>query len=480
MVDPKWEATFAGLAPLHQGVPDWFPRVMRYILNSLQRRDRFNLYNTRRLLGSGPDNGLNTSQLRDILQRFAGQGLRFTGAHAQKVILDTRLILFWRHFFLPACSTSPSDLSTFHAVLQAWRFDDLTANPIIKQLLLPSYRSFTKEFVTRQCLRSLFSDPEKYRQFVEWQVSQLSPASAKFYAAFLRGHQCPEQAHYGTNGWQSVCELWLALLVHPAYENRDGKIFLRLDTFKGFETPFRLAPTPPKPSGTHVSCLEPIRLITEHLLRGHAVPPLASNCHRTFPERQLDLLKEEAGELGDEIRQFIEWWQDAIGLGCIQRKLLPPKGCILTCSPVGKFFPLIIKQHDLEPLLERSLRFGLLANADEKHLTLSCLGRMFIGATKHDLEVKTVWARNVNRLSLRLGEGWSDELRRFLALVSTITGKGEYVVTPATLAKSGLKADLAILIIGGFTRLDPPRLARLTSWVTTGTDEAKKLHRVAN
>ena len=91
------------------------------------------------------------------------------------------------------------------------------------------------------------------------------------------------------------------------------------------------------------------------------------------------------------------------------------------------------------------------------------------------MEVRAIWARNVNRLSLRLGAGWSEGFHRFLDLLSTSCGNGEYMVTPASLAKSGLKADLAAVIIGGFTRLDVQRLERLNSWVMA--TEVKEISR---
>ena len=466
MVDPQWKTTFSWLAPLHQGLPDWFPKVINHVLRFLQGRDRFNLYNTCRALATKSDSRLNTHQLRDTLQRFVGQGLRFTGVHSQKVILDRRLILFWSRFLIPACETSLHDLSVFHAALQAWRFEDLTANPVIKQLMLPSYRSFTKEHVTRHCLQSLFSNPEKYRQFVDWQVSQLSQDSIELYTALRKGPQLALDIICNDNGWLAICELWNALLVHPSYETREEKIFLQLDTFKGFERPFHISPTAARPITTPESGLEPIRVITRQLLKGHTVPLSACNCGRTFFDRQLDLFRESAGNLIDETRRFLGWWYDTIGQGCISREELPASGCVLTLSSSGRYVPFIIEWRNLEHILETSLKFGLLTKDSENRLCLSRLGCMFISGAKPDLEVKTIWARNVNRLSLRLGECWSDGFHRFLNLLATSSGHGEYVVTPASLAKSGLKTDLALVIIGGFTWLDARRIERLSRWVT--------------
>jgi hypothetical protein len=143
---------------------------------------------------------------------------------------------------------------------------------------------------------------------------------------------------------------------------------------------------------------------------------------------------------------------------------LPPPGCIVTCSISGKYIPFIMERHNLEPILETSLKFGLLTRDDANNLTLSRLGRMFICGTKPEFEVKTIWARNVNRLSLHLGEDWSNGFHRLLDLLATSHGDGRYVVTPASLAKSGLKADLAMIIVSGFTRLDTLRTKRLSSW----------------
>lgn len=465
MVDPQWETTVACLAPLHEGLPDWFPKVINHVLRFLRGRDRFNLYSTCRALSTGSDTHLNTPQLRDTLQRFVGQGLRFTGSHAQKVILDKRLILFWSRFLIPACETSTPDLSVFHVVLRAWRFEDLTANPIMKQLLLPSYRSFTKEHVTKHCLQALFSNPGQYKQFVDWQVSQLSPAGVELYAALRQGPQLTRNIISLSDRWLAVCELWNALLVHPSYETRDGEIFLQLDTFKGFNTPVQFPPAAMKPTGTRESSLEPIRFITSQLVQGHVVPLSACNCKRTFPERQLDLFKESAGDIVDETREVLGWWYDAIGHGCILREGLPASGCILTRSPSGRYLPLIIERHNLEPILEASLKFELLMRDNENRLTLTNLGRLFITGIKSDHEVKTIWGRNVNRLSLRLGEGWSNGFRRFLELLATSYENDEYVVTPASLVKSGLTADQALVIIGGFTRLDTGRMERLRNWI---------------
>jgi len=465
MVDSQWKTIFAQLAPLHEGLPDWFPKVINHVLLFLKGRDRFNLYNTCRGLSTCPETQLSTQQLRDILQRFAGKGLRFTGSHAQKVILDKRLILFWSRFLIPACETTSYDLSVFRASLRAWRFEDLTANPIMKQLLLPSYRSFTKEYLSKHCLQALFSNPGEYKKFVDWQISHLSPAGVELYATVQQGPQPARKVICNNKEWLTVYELWNALLVHPSYgTTSDKEIFLQLDTFKGFKTPFQLTPETTKPIITPDPCLEPIRLITSQLLQGQSVPLPACNCKRTFPERQLALFKEEVGDLIVEIRQFFEWWHNTIDPGCIPREELPPPGCILTCSISGKYIPFIMERHNLEPILETSLKFGLLTRDDANNLTLSRLGRMFICGTKPEFEVKTIWARNVNRLSLHLGEDWSNGFHRLLDLLATSHGDGRYVVTPASLAKSGLKADLAMIIVSGFTRLDTLRTKRLSSW----------------
>ncbi|MFH1020582.1 MAG: hypothetical protein V1782_08265, partial [Pseudomonadota bacterium] len=435
---------------------------------------RFNLYNTCRTLATCcPETSLSTQQLRDTLQRFAGQGLRFTGSHAQKVILDKRLILFWNSFLIPSYETFSYDLSTFRAALRAWRFVDLTANPIMKQLLVPSYRSFTKEYLAKHCLHALFSSPKKYNQFVNWQTSHLSPAGGELYATLLQSPQPARKVIYNNEGWLAACELWDALLLHPAYNiTPDGEIFLQLEPFKGFKTPFRLEPSTTRPIITPDPCLEPIRLITNQLLQGQSVPLPACNCKRTFPERQLDLFREAAGSLIGEIRRFLEWWDETIGPGTIPREALPPPGCLLTCSTSGKYIPFIMERRDLEPILETSLKFGLLTREDSNNMTLSRLGRMFIYGTLHEFEVKTIWARNINRLSIHLGKGWSEGFHRLLDLLATSQGSGEYVVTPASLAQNGLKPALAMVIVSGFTRLDTRRTERLSSW--TNDNEGKK------
>lgn len=474
MVDSRWKTVFARLAPLHEGLPSWFPKAISHILRLLQERDRFNLYNTCRTFATCcPETSLSTQQLRDTLQRFAGQGLRFTGSHAHKVILDKRLILFWNNFLIPSYETFSYDLSTFRAALRAWRFVDLTANPIMKQFLLPSYRSFTKEYLARHCLQALFSNPETYKQFVDRQTLHLSQAGGELYATLLQGPQPAREIISNNEGWLAAYELWNALLIHPVYgTTNDGKIFLQLDTFKGFKTPFRLNVSTTRPIITPDPCLEPIRLITSQLLQGQAVPLLAFNCKRTFPERQLDLFREAAGNLIEEIRRFLEWWDDTIGSDSIPREALPPQGCLLTCSTSGDYIPFIMERHNLDPILETSLKLGLLTRDDSNNLTLSRLGRMLIYGTLHEFEVKTIWARNVNRLSIRLGEGWSYGFHRLLDLLATPKGSGEYVVTPASLAKNRLKTELAMVIFSGFTRLDTRRTERLRSW--TNDKEVEK------
>jgi len=476
MVGSQWKTAFARLAPLHEGLPGWFPKVINQVSRSLQGRDRFNLYNTSRFFASGPDpRPPDAPQLRDTFLRFVGHGLRFTGAHAQKVILNKRLIQFWSRFLIPTCETSSPDLSVFLAALRLWRFEDLTANPIIKELLPPAYRSFTKDEVTRHCLQALFSNPAKYKQFAEWQVAQLSPGGLELHAALRQGPRQARDIIFHNNDWQAVCELWHALLVHPAYETRDGEIFLQLDTFQGFKTPFQVEPKSAPPLNTPESSLESIRFLTDQLLSEHEVPLAARECKRTFPERQLDLFREHAGNLADTIRRFLGWWHEALGPPWIPRAKLPASGCLLACSTSGRYVPFIIEPYKLEPLLETSLQFGLLSRDDENRLTLSPLGRMFIDEPAPELEVQSIWARNVNRLSLRLGEGWGEGFHRFLELLATSRGHGAYRVTPASLAKSGLPVDQAIAIIGGFTRLEAKRIERLRSWVTDGA--GKKAHR---
>lgn len=458
--------SFARLISLHDGLPAWFPKVIRHILRFLQGRDRLNLYNTCRALAvCCPDLHLSTQQLRNTLQCFSGQGLRFTGSHAQKVIFDKRLVLFWNHFLIPACETSPHDLAVFQAALQEWRFKDLTKHPIMRPLLPPSYRSFTKESLARHCLRALFGNPNEYERFAEWQAAHLSPAGLELYSRVSQTPQAAQDIIRNSEGWPAVYELWNTLLLHPAYDTCEEKIFLRLGAFQGFTMPFRLTSETATPALPPDACLEPIQLITSRLLQDQIVSQSAGNCKRTFFERQLDIFKEGAGDSVEEIRQLLTWWQETIGSDGILPGALPPPGCLLVCSASGRYVPFMVARQTLKPLLETSLKFGLLTENDKSRLTLSPLGRLFISGRKPELGVKTIWARNIDRLSLHLGEGWGEGFRRFLRLLATTSQKGgEYVVTPASLANSGLRIDQVMVIISGFVRLDPQRQARLEHW----------------
>lgn len=460
---------FACIGPLHEGLPDWFPDVVGYVLRSLQGRDRFNLYNVYRSINTGICDRLYTKQLREAFTRLEGQGLRFIGRHSQKVVLDKQLVAFWSNFLAPARISASYDLSIFFIALSGWRFNELILNPILKAFLLPGYRSLPKKSLILHLMRTLFGTPYNYANFVSLQSKRLSSMANELYKVLSEGPKLMKEINLHS-AWTAAYELCRALLVYPSYITIEKNIYLKLDVFRGFETPRQIHAAKIKPLTEIGSCLEPIRIATTQLLQGENTPYSTRRTELTFPERQLALLKEEGSDCYEQIQILIEWWAKAVGTGTLPRETLLKANFCLTRSAAGMYCPLILTC-EINYILDIAEKFMLLRKCEDSRLAITPLGQMLAGKKILNHEMESVWARNLDRLTLRPGKGWNQAFYRLLGLIATKEDGGCYVVTPASLAKSRFTFEQIVVIIGGFTRLEARRGKRLQSWINRSHTE---------
>ena len=168
------------LLRIHEGLPVWFPYLITYILDCLRNRDRFNIYNARKMLcRSLPEQSIYTTDIRDVLSHFMDYGLDLRGRHQQIVMPQGQLIEFWKSFYLPAQSKLPSDLSFFAYQLRKKRHNDLINDDYFRKLLPANYKSLKKERLITLLLRAIFKSHEDYEAYCSFKKKELSHDALK-------------------------------------------------------------------------------------------------------------------------------------------------------------------------------------------------------------------------------------------------------------------------------------------------------------
>lgn len=451
---------------LHEGIPLWFPRLVSYILNSLQGKDRFNIYNASRSLNSmGQPPFIFATDIREVLEPFDGYGLSFSGNHKQKILLKKSLIHFWASFFLHVQTPSDYELGFFALMLQRRRFNDIVEDSYLRAHLPGGCRSLNKNCLIAILLKEVFSTPENHSEYEQNRLNHLSDTARKIYlnlSSVPIGLSVFAQ-EYGPNTPQAVYDLCEALLARPIYTDIEGKLHLHISRFRGFQIPYQFPVTSPLTYASIFECL--------NVALSHARMAIESGINESqdelyayqFPKRQI-LLFEKNSPVARIVLEFMAWWRETLGSHPVKKEWLPQNNYTLTQDYSGGYRVLALEEYNPDLYVKEAVDYGLLQEDSSGYLILTELGTSAGIGFSLDMNVKAIWGRNVDKVSLTLGACWPIEYRMLLKNIGSYHDNGRCEITKKEVIDRKIPEAALLLILGGFIKLDNKRLLRLRRW----------------
>ena len=456
------------LIEAHEGLPAWFPHLVDYILDRLQNRDRFNLYQTSDFMRrTWHRNVVYAQEIRESIAPLEQFGVSYRGKQQHVLLPSKTLTSFWSTFYRPARSTPANDLSFFASMLLNRRHLDLTRDNCLRAHLPSSYKSITKERMVALLLRKLFDSPQHYKAYAKARRQGLSSAARSIYRSLSSTPMgVIDLLHPQNESGLITIELCDALLAKASYLERTGRLYLHLESFSGFDNPLMLPKAAPVEPPSLLHCLGPI-LDHVRTMPDDGGQPDLDDVPPRFPVGQLRLLRERCPE-AEEIFDLVTWWRESLGSTPIEPGSLPGNYSLAQGlrGGNGTCHVLAIDGFDAKGFVGKALEFALLRKDSTGRLALTGFGDWVGGGPEPDLGVRETWGRNIDRVVLRLSPDWPEDFRTLLLTVATARDNTFVIARQDVLARR-IPLERLLPILGGFVKLDTKRLARLRRWYSS-------------
>ncbi len=450
----------------HEGLPSWFPYLVSYILDCLKDRDRFNIYNARKMLRSSlPEQYIYTTDIREALNPFIDYGIDLRGKHQQVMMPRSQLLEFWKSFYLPGQSKLSCDLSFFANQLRKKRHKDLINDDYFRKHLPGNYKSLKKERLVVLILRAIFNSRKDYETYCSWAKKKLSPNALRLNKIISMGPIAWSalRKKLGQDIDSSIQELFESLLARAYYIENSNSLHLHISPYNGHAEPFKV---------TDLSAAEPVRIfqclkpILNHISSNLDCGKLRQDEPvLRFPWAQLKLMRRNYTEYQD-LYDFLDWWRRVLGFSPVNQQQLPTNYIFAKGKGESSYGVLALENFSKDEFINIAEQFELLRRDSYGRLTLTQLGEWIGGGHEPNMGVKEVWARNIDRLSLQLSPDWPSDFRKILLRVA-VCKKNIFFITRRNILKSGVDLQQLFLILGSFVNLDVKKKSRLQSWFSS-------------
>lgn len=476
MIARDWQYSFVRLGPLHEGLPVWFWRFVEHVIESHHTRRRISIYTARNAINASDGSGyIYSADIKRVLKRFQEEGISFLGIHKHKILLDKRILSYWKRFLVGARQKNMDDISFMIHALRGWRVCDIIHCDAFVSFLPRNYKIKSKEEIIACVLRGLLNSRKAFHRYDLWERQHVSSLALRLLNVLTSGETSIgnlSRIYWRDSAeeiWSACGELCNTLLVKPIYvENGEGTE-LHLVPFRIAKHGRILNIVTTKERSHVVSVLDVVLKQTCTALRDDRRSDCTIMNSLLWPERQillfLRLEKDSASAL-----DFLRWLKRAIGNGNILETELPETNYSLLLGTRNKCCPLVCDGYERKVMLSILLKYGFLNRSESGVVRITELGHMAVDQGCPDLDVRVTWGRNVNRLGIVLGAVWPEQFRRLLSLVAVDCGGGSYCISEESLREKDVSEDILLLIVGGFVRLDERRVARLRGWLGSDRD----------